>query len=219
MKKAALIAVILLTFLSGCSTVSTTLNLHPEEQCNSRAYLRIPFHEYLRKRFPLYSPVRVGIIPFSTPANLAPRHDDLPGVGNTLVWQLRNELLASGEIPIIEIMDRDAWPEKSREFQTGNYRSIEMARHAGYDLVLVGHVSNARTADSMTVQAKLIEIENRLTIWNGESTVTTNRTERERSIPTRWWLTREPSNLHTNILLDEMAKCLASNLLDEEPVP
>ena len=107
-----LLTLFTLVFLAGCSYISR----HFEETCNFRAYLRTPFADYVSKRYPLGAPIRVGVIPFSVPANVAAHSNELPGLGNQLAWMVKDELLARGTMPIVEVLNRQDWPGK-KEYQ------------------------------------------------------------------------------------------------------
>lgn len=217
-RKFALLTVTVLTaaILAGCST----LNLNNEERCNSRAYVRTPLESFVKQRFPYGAPVRLGIIPFATPENFAARSDQMPGAGKLLARHLQREFLhRQRSATIVEIMNRSDWPGQAEEFYHGNYRSLSMARDAGYDLVLVGVVENPRSVDELSAFGKLIEVASGITIWNGRGIVNTNRNDRKTFPPSSWWLADSPKQPETNLLLEHLAECLAGDALHEDPFP
>ncbi|MDC0358237.1 hypothetical protein OAO01_05415 [Oligoflexia bacterium] len=210
-----LLTLVIIITLSGCSYI----NSFYEETCNFRAYLRTPLADYLNRRYHTKAPVRMAIIPFSSQANVASHSNELPGLGNELAWKVKDEMLASGEMPIVEILNRQDWPGKKEEYFTGNFGAIAMGREAGYDLVLVGLVERMRGLDALTVQSKIIETRTGITIWNGKSTVHSDREGHDQATAGWWFSSRQPSKFHTNILIDEMALCITRSILEDEEVP
>ncbi len=200
---------------AGCST----LQLQVEEDCNYRAHLRTPIDLYISKRFPKDAPVRVGILPFSVPANLSGQSDEVPGLGNEIAWRVKEQLLSTGILPIVEVLSRHAWPGRRAEFHTGNFEAIEMARHAGYDLVFLGNIERLSSLDSLTAQGKLVETESGMTVWSGTSTASTNRHNRESIRPHAFFIKREPNKVYTRLLADELAMCIRKNMMSEEVMP
>jgi hypothetical protein len=178
------------------------------------------WHSYLSKRYDKHAPVRVAVIPFSTPANLASRNQEMPGIGNTIAWRLKDQLLASGEFPIVEVFDRQDWPRKKEEFYFGNFGALQMARSAGYDVVLVGNVEEIHSLDSLTAQVKLIDVESGITIFSGRSQVNTNRGE-VNEITSGWWFgpRKRPDKFHYPALGEKLAQCLRESILEETPLP
>jgi len=207
-----------LLLLSSCS-ITQMANPYDLEQCKTHAYLHLPLDLYLTQRFPRNSPVRVGIVPFSSAANIASKNDQSPGIGNQLAYKVRDLLLSHGVIPIVEIIPRDDWPRKYDEFYAGNYGAIEMARRAHYDLVLVGMLESTDSLESLAAHTKLIEVYNGITVWSGRSYVETLRNRREKTEPYSWFLTRNPNKIYTNMLIDELSYCIVDGILAEEQIP
>ncbi|MCB0319408.1 MAG: hypothetical protein KDD60_00700 [Bdellovibrionales bacterium] len=195
------------------------MELSPKDTCNSRAYLRTPLESFIKQRFPYGAPIRLGIIPFATPANFAAHGDELPGIGQELARHLQREFLSHGAVTITEILPRSDWPGQREEFYHGNFRSIAMAHDAGFDLVLVGIVEPPNSLDSLSAHAKLIEVEGGITIWNGSSTVGTNRRTLNNQTPNNWWATYTPNDLQTNLLIEKLAQCLVQDALLDEVTP
>ena len=81
----------LLVCLSSCA-LSQQFIL---DRCKTRAYVEGIIPDYLSTRFNSGAPVRLGIIPFSPPANLAYRGPEVPGIGNILAAELQSNLVAS----------------------------------------------------------------------------------------------------------------------------
>lgn len=202
-------------FLCSCSYI----NSFYEEECNFRAYLRSPLEDYLTRRYDTKAPVRMAVVPFSAPANLAAQNTEHPGLGNQLAWALKDEMLAAGIVPIVEILNRQDWPGKKEEFFTGNFGALAMARAAGYDLVLVGYINQIGSLTKLSAQTKLMEVETGITIWNGVSTVTTDRPGHEKMMAKWWYSTRRPDKLYMGDLRAKLAGCIRDSILEDETVP
>ena len=148
----ALKCVILLTLgvtLHGCTYVTR----HYAEPCKSRAYIGTNLTDFITKRFNTHAPVRVGIIPYSTPANLAPGYGaETPSFGTQLARRIQQELVATEEIPMLEVFNREDWPGKKDEFYTGNFGAISFARQAGYDVIIVGYQGDRSGVRDYAVQ-------------------------------------------------------------------
>lgn len=199
---------LLCPLLVGCSFIHDRYG----ETCKTRAYIREDVEAYLRTRFPSNSPVRVAIIPFSTPANLAAANNERPGLGNELAWRLHGEFLKSQLFPMVEVLNRQDWPGKKEEFFTGNFGGLQGAREAGYDLALIGYVDSPKDLYQLPVLTKLIDTDSGVTLWYGKSVVTTQRPDMD-SFAASWWIgERKPALLHTDTLVDQMARCIVDQI-------
>lgn len=207
-----LFCVIKLTILSsviaGCSLFQDRYG----ETCKTRAYIREDVEAYIKTRFPSHSPIRVAIIPFSTPANIAAFDNERPGLGNEIAWRLHGEFLKSQIFPMIEVFNRQDWPGKKEEFFTGNFGSLQFARDAGYDLALIGFVDSPKDLYELPVLTKLIDTESGVTLWYGKSVVSSRRPELDRMSDAWWMGKRKPALLHTDSLVDEAAKCIVDQI-------
>ncbi|MCB0334665.1 MAG: hypothetical protein KDD62_00125 [Bdellovibrionales bacterium] len=208
-----------ISLLSGCA-VYKDLRYRYAIPCKNHAHLQFIFEDYVSRRFHSQSPIRVAVVPFSVPANLAYRSAEFPGVGNELAWKLHADLLQSGRIPIVEVFNRQDWPGKKDEFFTGNFGAISFARQAGYDLVLVGNLELPRQLGSLTAQAKLIEVESGVTVWYGESTINESYGDYQRERQWWWWYDKKrPDKLMGNQLVEDLAQCLTNNVLSDDYMP
>ncbi len=209
------LAVFLAAVTSSCSFISDQF----QESCQSHAYSQMILTDYMQTRFVPGSPVRLGVVPASVPANMSSFTNEQPGPGNRLAWNLHQELLNFGEIPIVQVLNRQDWPGKKEEFYTGNFGAIQYARDAGYDLVLVTNLEPPRNFDSLTALSKVIDTSSGVTVYYGSSTVTTDRpTLRKMAVPFGI-MKREPSILNTNELFDHLAKCIARDIMAEQTTP
>ena len=215
-----LMTLTLLNIFSACSWVSRQTYGYVGEQCKSRAYIDNRLPEFITQRFGRKSQTRLGIIPFTVPANFSGWGTGKADWGYDLAVATHQELLSSGEIPVIEVLDRRDWPGKSEEFSSGNFGAIQAARNAGFDLVLVGQLEPIRSSDSLAVLSKVIDTESGITVWYGRTEIFTYRPEIERSAAYIDLTTHRPDLVYTPEMADEMAKCLAKRMivpLEDEP--
>ena len=212
-----LIGVISLT-LTGCSVLHE-LHDHTTEYCNSRAYVQIPITDHLTTRFDSDAPVRLGVIPFSVPANLAPRSGQAHTLGNELAWNIHREMLSQGIIPISEVLNREDWPGKRDEFFHGNFGAIASAREAGYDLVLVGYVDPIKALDTVTAQGKLIEVDSGITLWYGTVSATSARKDVQDNLSRFWLASKRPDMLNFGPLTEKLARCIVEEAVMERVAP
>lgn len=208
----------LLSLLSGC-TLYKDLRYHYDVPCKNHANVQFIFEDYVSRRFHSQSPVRVAVIPFSTQANISYTDFQFQGLGNKLAWEVHANLMASGRIPVIEVFNRQDWPGKMEEFFTGNFGAISFARQAGYDMVLVGYVEPIRQLGQMEAHAKLIEVESGVTVWYGRSSFTESYSDFQRAGHSWWFGKRRPDKIMGTRIAEDLAVCIARNLLSEEPTP
>ena len=194
----------------GCSSMKP----RTEELCNNRAYTATDMESFLMQRFHKGSPVRLGIIPFSAPANIAGRSAELPGIGKELAWKVRNDLLAHNFVPIVEILNRVDWPGKKEEYFSGNFGAISMARDAGYDLVMVGYVDKIRSLTGLTAYSKIIEVESGTTLFSLKSTAQSYR-KRPSKFQRYFGIGEpvEPSRIATEHISSELAYCIVDRIV------
>lgn len=193
--------------LVGCST----LYLH-EETCKSHAYVNVGLQDHISKRFDSSAPVRMAIIPFSVPANLAGGFGRI-GYHEQLAHSLHQELLRCSDLPIVEIFNRQDWPGKSQEYYTGNFGALAQAREAGYDLVMVGVVESLLPNRGLTISSKVIDVDGGITLWYGR-TVIDHYTPDFRHVANVLELTeRRPDLMYIQSMTDEAVRCTVRELV------
>jgi len=185
------------------------------EYCKTRAYVWTDAESFITTRFPRHSPVRLAIIPFVTPANLAARDNELPGLGNQFAWSVQRDLISAEIFPIVEVLNRQDWPGKKEEFFTGNFGSLNYARDAGYDLVMVGYLEPQDRIDTIVVHTKLIDVESGITLWYGTNTTYTIRPDLLEVSSTFGFTDRRPDLMYTNPLMQEASRCIAWSVLND----
>lgn len=213
----AILSVILLTqiiasLLCSCSYIHEYYVV----PCNSRAYARAILSDYLTTRFHSNAPVRLAVIPFSAPANISGFSNERPGLGNELAWKVQSEILRTGQVPIVEVLNRQDWPGKKEEFFTGNYGATALARDAGYDLALVGVVETPTSLDRLSIYTKLIEVESGITVWYGKTEVTTYGPDLQKLRASMYMEDRRPDFLAMPGLIERLAQCVAQDITSEK---
>ncbi len=203
----------LVFFLTSCAYINGQF----EEVCKTRAYIRLGLADYISKRYHSDAPVRLGVIPFTVPANLATVNAERPGLDAQLAWRIQAELLEQQQIPIVEFLPRQDWPGKKDEFFTGNYGAIRLARDAGYDLVFVGYVDALRSTTELVAYGKILDTESGVTVWYGKSDVNTQRKELQDLRSSIGLQPERTDIIYASPLIDELARCVVKNASDEEP--
>jgi len=191
------------------------LGKHYGESCNTRAYVASDVDTFLRSRFLKNSPVRVAVIPFIVPANLAAYSNEFPGIGNQLAWKVQAEFLRKQAFPIIEVLNRQDWPGKKEEFFTGNFGALTYAMDAGYDLALVGLVESGDRLDTLTVDTKLIEVDSGITLWYGRTSAVTSRKDMEEVAATLGLIERRPDLMYYDPLIEKASRCIVEEVMAE----
>ncbi len=150
--------------LLGCSFLDYFNTSH---ECKTHAYIRQSVTSYLSTRFHSGERARIGILPFSVPANLTATQAFPEGLPLEIARTLQAQLLDFEELPIVEVLPREDWPGKRDEFSTGNHSAITMARNAGFDFVIVGMLEPLQSLNSATINSKIIDTDNGVTLWYG----------------------------------------------------
>jgi hypothetical protein len=174
------------------------------------------FADYISSRYHSKSPVRVGVIPYSVPANIATDGAQLPGLDNQLAWGIQQTLLLSQEVPIVEVFNRMGWPNKKNEFFSGNHDAIQYGRQANYDFIVVGYVPSTTDLEHLSAFTKVIEVESGITLHYGKSTLSGNDPGFMRD---GFWPfdTRRPDKIQLRSMTDGLPRCIVMGILDEEP--
>jgi hypothetical protein len=206
--------VIFLTSLVSLTSCAYLGN-HVGEWCNTRAYVRTDIQAYIDQRFTPKSPVRVGVIPFDVPANLSARSGQMTGLGNQLAWAVHRQLLASEVFPILEVFNREDWPRKKEQFFTGNFGALQLAKEAGYDIIVVGYLEPITRLDTWVVHTKIIEVDSGTTIWYGSSQVYTNRADMHEVSSFVGLTDRRPDIYWNDKLLGTVTECIAHDMLTD----
>lgn len=211
LKKTCLCVIILTSTLQipGCAL----LGRHAGEWCKTRAYVKTDIEGYINQRFTAKSPVRVGVIPFSVPANLAHTSGQTPSLGNKLAWAVQRKLLASKIFPIIEVLNREDWPRKKDQFFSGNFGALAYGRDAGYDMIVVGYMEPLYRLDTWTIHTKVIEVASGTTLWFGSSTAYTTRHDMWEVSSFVGLTDRRPDFQYSDELLDTVTTCATDEML------
>lgn len=197
--------------LGACSLLRDQVG----ERCKAHAHLRLGVESFINNRYSRDAPVRLGVIPFSAPANVSGVSDRRVGVGFRLASILQAKLLEYQLIPIIELVPREDWPGKLRDFHEGNHDSIALGREMGYDLVLVGAITHY-TLEQLTFSGRILETEAGITVWYGTVNVSSNRPILDRAVEGVGLQKHTPSRLYIDEILEEAGRCIAREAMKEE---
>ena len=212
-------AIFLTTTLSSCAFFENRVGEHFQESCQSHAYTQIPLLDYISKRYVPNSPVRIGVVPATAPSNMMSLYNEQPSAGNQLAWRIQQDLLNYGELPIVEVLNRQEWPGKKDEFFTGNFGAIRYAREAGYDIVVVSNIQPMRGPDELSAFAKVIDVASGATIYYGKTTSISNRQEFKNFFANVNMIDRTPSALPTNYLMDSLGQCVSQAIMKDPTAP
>ncbi len=214
-----LILSLTIPLLLGCSVVTKyTKKIFPTKECKIRTYTEQNLLDYLTSYDYLENQLRFGVIPFNVPETFAPPGNDNVHYGREIAKKFTLELQAKGELPIIELFNRDRWPGKREEFFTGNYKALEYGRLAGYDFVVVGYMEDIVNDNELGVYCKIIDTTNGITIWSSYTVLTSNkRFYREAAAKVTYGnIPNRPDLFHFPERLDELAKCTVDKMFSEE---
>lgn len=156
------------------------------ESCTIRADIDENLTDYVSARTASGKPARLAILPFDVPENFySPAN--LPGSTHTnaaqeLARRLQTALLATGELGIVEVFDREVWQRKRDEFFRGNYGGLEQARLAGYDYLIVGMLEPIVNDETLLFQTKVIDLSSNITLWSGQTEVSSNARSWDRAM-------------------------------------
>lgn len=201
---------------AGCSVSSW---LPKTEGCKIRTIVNQDLSGYLSTRYHYNQPVRLAVIPFDVPESFARPGDDTHHFGRRLAKNFQEELLQRGLPNIVELFNRENWPGKRDDFFSGNYQSIEYARNAGYDLVLLGHMQDIRDDDQMVVYTKVIDVANSVSIWSAKTTVFSRQRGINRELDMVVKGVRQPELFPFTEQASELARCTVEEIAHGETVP
>jgi hypothetical protein len=183
------------------------------ESCKTHAYINQELQQFITSRFHYNSPVRMAIIPFSVAANLTAKDSERPGLGNEIAWQVQAQLLESKAVPIVEVFNRQDWPYKKEEFFTGNFGGIDMAREAGYDLIMIGYVEPQNSIYEITSFVKILDAESGVTVYYGKVLAETTRPKMDDVADTLLMGDKVPALTFAHELEEKISTCIGEAVL------
>lgn len=213
-----------LLLLNSCSFLNDQLGfdlgerLHSDANywCKNDAHISTNVEDFISSRFKNGSPVRIGIMPFSSTAISSPFNPPRPELGDTIAWNLQQQLAKKELSAIVEVFNRPAMPGLKDEFFTGNFGALDLAREAGYDLVLVGYIDSPRSLTDITAHSKLIEVEAGMTVWYGTTTASSREKRLNRAYDNYIGDGEIPSNTYINELIEQLPRCIAQGITKAE---
>lgn len=203
---------LLLAFILFQTSACSFRTHYNKYQCNSRAYVSTDVAEYVSARFSSPSNVRLGIVPFSVPANLAQRGDLYNDLASSMARRLQGGMLEIGVFGIAEIFNRPDWPQKREEFFTGNFGAMSLARDAGYDFILIGLIDELRSAHNLTIYSKVIEVESGITLWFAKSEYQEQNDQEKIHFPTLQVVNETMDFGNWNSFIERGADCVAHEI-------
>ena len=126
--------------------------------------------------------------------------------------------MKSGEVPIVEVLNRPDWPGKKDEFFSGSFGAISLARQAGYDLLMVGYIEPLTSAHAIKSYTRVIETESGITIWSGETEAKTKQGQLHNIKSTLWLEDKVPSKVYYQDMVDKLAVCVEHDITVDPPV-
>lgn len=184
-----------------------------------RIYSNAELPAYVKSQYHSGQPVRMGIVPFDVPENFAPANSEAARYGHELARKFQLEFRRSGEVAVIELFDRDRWPGKREEYFNGNYGAIEIARNAGYDLVMVGFLEDIKNDEDLVLYTKIIDVTKNVTVWDGRTTVTSRAREENRQMADVFLATERPDLFAFPERAEKLVTCSIDHILTGTPVP
>jgi len=162
---------------------------------------------------------RLGIFPFDVPETFSPTINDQRNYGRELARDTQLELNASGDVPIVELFDRDRWPGKRADFFKGNYEAVEIARSAGYDFVLIGYLEDLKNDSTMELFTKLIDTQNQVTVWSSKTETESLTRGLRKDLSDLRVANNRPDLFDFPARTKELVRCTVDGLLNDDPIP
>lgn len=203
-------------FTSSCSSIAGPAQVH---DCKMHAYINAVFPDYIKSRYNNMIRVRLAVLPFDVPESFASNGAYAPNYGLDIARDLVGELYRSGQVSIVELLNRDRWPGKKEEFFTGNYGAIQIARDAGFNFVMVGQMAAIQDSKQLRFYSKLIDTTNSMTIWYGQTEIATSEPAVRRMLTELTLAHAEPSQLDFAGRVLEFASCTVNEIFNGKPVP
>ncbi len=164
----------------------------------------------------------MAVVPFDVPVTFAQPGNEVADYGRELARRFQAEMFRTGEFGIVELFDRDRWPGKRDDFFGGNYQAIKLARDAGYDLVVLGFLETPTNAEELSLNVKIIDTDNQMTIWYGKTDVYARARSQQTFLANLAGLglaTERPDIFHFSERTDDLVYCSVSYILKSEQVP
>jgi len=205
----------------GCSVGSWPFRTVKTEGCKIRTHTNAKLVDYVSGRFSSTTAVRALIIPFDVPESFAGSwnnyHDQ--HYGRELARLLRAELARTGELGIIELFAQNSWPGKRDEYFVGNYRAIQLAKDAGFQILILGHMEDLKNDEEMVILTKIIDATNNVTIWDAKTMVYSRDRAIGKLMGDMKLLRERPDLFNFPERAEEFAYCTVNFILTREEMP
>ncbi|MGI6680965.1 MAG: hypothetical protein ACOX3T_05760 [Bdellovibrionota bacterium] len=200
----------LLSF-SACSIASITSYTN---QCKNHANIKINVKRYVNSQYSRRKFLRLGIFPFSVPANFSSYSVDRADYGTLLAQELQPTLLSLDVFSTAELLDYNDWSNKKQEFFSNNIKAIEIGKNLGLDFIVVGAMSPNNFVDKMTVYSKIIDVNTGITIFYGETTGINEKFENKNFLNANFNSKSDPSDLMLDRLTNTTMRCHGNLILN-----
>lgn len=201
--------------MTGCAAVDYPQSL---EGCKSRAFINGGLLDYLKTRYHSQPFVRFAIIPFDVQESFALPGNESEHYGRELARRFQAEIQRSGELGIVELFNQDRWPGKREEFFTGNHRSIQLARDAGYDMVILGYLEDLRNDEELPLLTKVIDTSNGVTVWFGRTVAYSRRRPVRELFADARLAQKRPELFAFTERTEKLVRCTVSEILYASPL-
>ena len=194
---------IFLISFTACAFIDITEN----ETCKNHANINIKLKKYLTDRYKSKNLVRLGIFPFSVPANFTAKSLDKLDYGTMLAQKLQPTLLSLGIFQTAELLDYQEWSGKKEEFFSNNLLAIEIGKNIGLDFIVVGYLAPYNHIEKMTVYSKIIDVNTGMTVFYGETTAYNNYLNERKEKASFGLIEYKPSDFKLDDFTDKLMQC------------
>lgn len=199
------ILVMLITLISFCSCA--VLDITESQPCKNHTNINTNLKKYITKRYLNKKLLRLGIFPFSVPANFTAKSLDRLDFGIVIAQKLQPYLLSSNLFTTVELLDYPEWSGKKQEFFANNLQAIEIARNIGLDFVVLGYLSPQNHIEQMTVYSKIIDVNTGITVYYGETTAFNEYLKERKSLKAALTTQYQPSDFRIDDLTQTLMTC------------
>jgi len=204
-----------MSYLSACSIK----NLSPKDDCKIRTYTNFGLQSYTSKQFGTHQPVRIAVLPFEVPETFAYHTGTAGSYGAELANRVKAELVRSEEPYIVEYFSEAKWVGKKEDFFDGNYAALNVARNAGYDLIVLGYLTDITPQGLLELQTKIIDTNTAVTIFWARTALDSSPTVFSRAMMDFGYIPQNDSNLRISERSEELVRCTTRSILTSEGIP
>lgn len=194
---------IFLISFAACAFIDIT----DKETCKNHANININLKKYITSRYANKNLIRLGIFPFSVPANFTAKNLDRLDYGTILAQKLQPTLLALGLFSTSELLEYSEWSGKKQEFFSDNLLAIEIGKNIGLDFIVVGYLAPQNHIEKMTLYSKVIDVNSGMTVFYGETVAYNNYLNERKNKADFGLIEYKPSDFKLNEFTDSLMQC------------